>query len=199
MSRSSAASRRKRGTGFTILEVVIALVMLAVLSAAVIPALMGRIRDAQTATLSQTLFSLSLAITEYRKAVTTYPPALKHLALRPSATVTDACGTAIGSTNSASWRGPYVSRELVAGGLNIGDASVADTLRRDAGPPVTLFIDVGNVDSLSAIDIDKQFDGATNTPTTGAIRYQKAAIPPAVSAATAGFLNLSYAIPITGC
>lgn len=184
---------------FTVLEVIIAIILIAMMSAAVIPALMGRIRDAQTSALSQTLFSLSLAIFEYRKAVTVYPPQLLYLAQKPASTVTDACGvTPIGVPNSNNWRGPYVSRELVAGGIGIGDAVIDNALRRVAGPPVVLFIDVASVDSVAALDIDQQFDGATNTPTTGTIRYTKLAVG-AVGAATSGFLNLSYGLPITGC
>lgn len=184
--------------GFTVLEIIIAIFMLAVVSAAVIPALMGRIREAQVSALSQTLFSLSLAIVEYRKAVTVNPPQLIYLAVKPATTVTDACLVTQIGANANNWRGPYVSRELVAGGIGIGDAVISNTLRRVAGPPTILFIDVASVDSLAALNIDRQYDGATQTPTTGTVRYQKGAIG-AVAAATAGYLNLSYGIPITGC
>jgi len=189
--------RQRRG--FTILEIVIAVLILAAMSAAVIPELMNRIRNAQTSALSQTLFSLSLAVFEYKKAVTVYPPQLIYLATKPGATVTDACGTTqIGATNSNNWRGPYVTRELLSGGVGIGDALINNALRRDAGPPTVLFIDGATVDALAAVDIDRQFDGATDTPTTGTVRYTTAAVGP-LAAAPAGMVNLSYGIPITGC
>jgi len=185
--------------GFTVLEVAIAIFMIAVVSAAVIPALMGRIRDAERSALAQTLFSISLAVVEYRKAVSVNPSQLAHLGTRPPATAVDACGTTqIGATNAANWRGPYVTREILAGGLNIGDSQISNTLRRVAGPPALLFIDVGAVDQRIATDLDAQYDGATSTPTTGTIRYQAGAIG-ALPAAPAGTVNLSYGIPITGC
>ena len=193
--------------GFTVLEVIIAIFLIAMMSAAVIPALMGRVRDAQTSALSQTLFALSQAIFEYRKAMTVYPDSLTTLATRPVGTPavpssTDACGTAITAATATNWRGPYVSRELVSSGLRIGDATISSDLRRVqlAGPPasVTLFIDVHAVDTVSVYDIEDQFDGGVPNAATGTIRYQSAALG-AFPAAPAGTFNLSYGIPMTGC
>jgi len=185
--------------GFTILEIVVAVLIIAAMAAAVIPALMNRIRSAQASALSQTLFSLSLAVFEYKKAVTAYPPQLIYLATKPASTVTDACGTTqIGTTNSNAWRGPYVTRELLSGGVAIGDALINNALRRVAGPPALLFIDVATIDTLAAVDIDRQYDGATDTPFTGTVRYTTAAVGP-LAAAPAKTVNLSYGIPITGC
>ena len=189
--------------GFTVLEIIVAVFMIAVISAAVIPALMGRIKDAEKSALGQTLFSLSLAVIEYRKAVSVNPGRIAYLGTPPGATDVDACGTAL-NANSANWRGPYVTREVLAGGVGIGDSRIANNLRRDAGPPVRLFIDVEFVDADIAADLDAQYDGAAPSPTTGTIRYQTGALANPVfgttlAAAPAGMVNLSYGIPITGC
>ena len=194
-----------RRRAFTVIEIVVAVFILAVMSAAIIPALMGRIRDAQSSALSQTLFSLSLAVFEYRKAVSVNPEQLIQLAAKPLATDNDACGNDITAANVNNWRGPYVSRELLSGGIGIGDAKVSNVLARIAGPPTILFIDVEFVDAQAAIDIDRAYDGATDTPTTGTIRYQSTALgrttPVIINypAAPAGMVTLSYGIPITGC
>ena len=194
---------------FTVLEIVVAVFILALMSAAIIPALMGRIRDAQSSALSQTLFSLSLAIFEYRKAVSVNPEQLIQLAAKPSATDNDACSNDITAANVNNWRGPYVSRELLSGGIGIGDAKISNILARQAAAPTTLFIDVEFVDAQAAIDIDRAYDGQTDTPTTGTVRYQTAALvrsspaftTPAITypAAPTGMVTLSYGIPITGC
>lgn len=187
-----------RQRGFTVLEIVVAIFILALMSAAIIPALMGRIRDAQSSALSQTLFSLSLAVFEYRKAVSVNPAQLTQLAAKPLASESDACGSPIGAGNVNNWRGPYVSRELLSGGIGIGDARISNTLRRVAGPPTILFIDVEFVDATAAIDIDRQYDGATDTPTTGTVRYTSAILG-SLPAPPSGMVTLSYGIPITGC
>lgn len=190
---------RKR-RGFTVLEILIALALIAIMSAAVIPALMGRVRDAQTSALGQSLFSLSQAIFEYRKAVTSYPGQLVLLATKPAGTNTDLCGNQIGNGNANSWRGPYVSRELVSGGIGIGDAQIQNTLRRTPAAPAlpsALYIDVIMVDTLTAVDLEAQFDGDGN-PATGSIRYTNLAVPP-IPAAAPGTVTLSYAMPVNGC
>lgn len=198
-----------RRRGFTVLEIVVAIFLMALLTAAIIPALMGRIRDAQSAALSQTLFSLGLAVFEYRKAVSVNPSQLVQLAAKPSSTDDDACGANIGVNNVNNWRGPYVSRELLSAGVGIGDARISNQLSRvTAGSSTTLFIDVEFVDAQAAVDIDRAYDGATDTPTTGTVRYTTAAVvrtsPPSAANITyaappAGMVTLSYGIPITGC
>lgn len=190
-----------RRPAFTVVEILVGLIIMAVMAAAIVPALMTRIRDAQTSALSQSLFSISLAIFEYKKAVTAYPDSLPVLAIQPTTANRDACGVPLVANNAASWRGPYVSRELVSGGIGIGDARVDSDLRRVAGPPTILYIDVAAVDQQSVLDIETQFDGPIggNSATTGTIRYTASALSATIPAAPAGTLNLSYGIPINGC
>jgi prepilin-type N-terminal cleavage/methylation domain-containing protein len=191
-----------RRRGFTVLEIIVAVFMLAVISAAVIPTLMRRIKDAEKSALAQTLFSLSLAIVEYRKAVSVNPSNLTQLSTLPLAAGLDACGLAL-NANAANWRGPYITRDVIAG-VGIGDSRISNSLRRVAGPPTRLFIDVEFVDAAIAADLDAQFDGATPTPTTGTLRYTTGSIPftnisPTYAAPPTGMVTLSYGIPITGC
>lgn len=186
-----------RRRGFTVLEVIVAVFMLAVISAAVIPTLMRRIRDAEKSALAQTLFSLSLAIVEYRKAVSVNPSQLTLLATQPVAATADLCGNPLGAANAGNWRGPYITRDVIAG-VGIGDSQIQNALRRDPGPPTRLYIDVANVDAAIAAELDAQFDGATASPATGTVRYS-AGVVGALPAAPAGMVNLSYGIPITGC
>lgn len=187
--------------GFTVIEILVGILLIAIMSAAVIPALMGRVRDAQTSALGQSLFSLSQAIFEYRKNVTAYPQSLVQLAARPSPTDNDLCGNDLLNRRN-NWRGPYISRELIAGGVGIGDAQIKDTLRYSTVlpsiTPTTLYIDVGMVETQVATDLEAQFDGANANPATGTIRYTSAPVG-VLPAAAAGTQNLSYAIPISGC
>ena len=139
-------------------------------------------------------------IFEYRKAVTSYPGQLVLLATKPLGTNTDLCGNNIGTGNANSWRGPYVSRELVSGGIGIGDAQIVNTLRRTpAAPalPTSLYIDVTMVDTLTAVDLEAQFDGDAN-PGTGSIRYSNGPVG-SIPAAAPGTVTLSYAMPVNGC
>lgn len=190
-------------------EILVALAILAVLTAALVPMLMSKVRDARRAALSQSLLAISQGVAEYRKAVTRYPPTLTVLTVAPTTGTTDACGPAnfVSAINAANWRGPYLSREMVASGLKMADGTVQNALRRIvSGPSTYLLIDVAGVETDVAIAMEAEYDGNTD-PVNGTIRYTTATLPPppsfpslpAVPVPPAGTVNLSYAIPISGC
>ena len=181
-----------------------ALAIMAVLSAVIFPMLSSKMRDARRAALSQSLLAISQAAAEYRKAVTRYPPNLSALTNAPIAGVTtDACGGTnyLSAINAANWRGPYLSREMVSTGLQMADGKVESALRRVAsGTAAYLLIDVSGVETEVATAMEAEYDGNAN-PSAGTIRYTTSALPApsTVPAANPGTVNLSYAIPISGC
>lgn len=182
-----------------------ALAITAVLAAVLIPAIIGKVQDARRSALSQTLFALSQGIAEYRKAVTRYPPTLTVLTTPPIAGVTtDLCGGSnyVSQANVNNWRGPYVSRELLSGGVSMADGVIQNTLRRaTSGTSVFLLIDVVGVETRTATDLESDLDGAVSDATAGTIRFTTLALPSpsTVGAAHPGTVTLSYSIPIAGC
>lgn len=184
-----AATPARSVLGFTMVEILVALAILAVLTAVLLPALNSKMRDSRTTAIATTLQGLSQGIAEYKKAVTRYPNTLQLLTTPPTASSLDACGNTI--TTWALWRGPYVSREMLAAGTQMGDGSILNQLRRvTAGSSTYLMIDVNGVETQSANDLEASFDGsAAPAATTGTIRT-------AVSGTTT---NVSYSIPINGC
>lgn len=198
---------RKLRPGFTTVEVLVALAIVAVLSAIIVPEIVGRIRESRQSALSQTFFGLSQGIAEYRKAVTRYPYQLILLTQAPvllDPTAKDACGNNLNASHINNWRGPYVSRQLLSTGIAMGDAEIQNQLRRiTVGSSVFLLIDAGGIDTTIAVGLENEFDGTSVNPTTtGTIRYQTTALPApstVTTAAPAGMVNLSYSIPISGC
>ena len=193
--------------GFTTVEVLVALAIVAVLSAIIIPQITGRIRESRQSALSQTFFGLSQGIAEYKKAVTRYPYQLILLTQAPvllDPAAKDACGNNLNASHVNNWRGPYVSRQLLSTGVAMGDAHIQNQLRRvTVGASAFLLIDAAGIDTLIAVGLEGELDGtSTNPETTGTIRYQTAALPApstVTTAAPAGMVNLSYSIPISGC
>lgn len=181
--------------GFTAIEILVSLAIVAILTAIVVPQLNGRIRESRKSALSQTLFGLSQGVAEYKKAVTRYPYQLSLLTAAPVAgTSKDACGTVLLPINANNWRGPYVSRQLLLTGTSMGDGTISDTLERTVGPPPTyLLIKVRGVDVEIAQLLEQELDAplpADTNPATGTIRYDTPA---------AGQVTLSYSLPISGC
>ena len=181
------------------------LAIVVILTATIVPGVVSKMRDGRRSAISQTLLAISQGIAEYRKAVTRYPPTLSVLTNPPVAGVTtDACGGAnvLSVGNANNWRGPYLSRDMLATGLRIGDALIDNSLRRvTSGTAAYLLIDISGVETLIATDLESEYDGSPANATAGTIRYTTSALPApsTIGAAGAGMMNVSYSIPIAGC
>lgn len=191
------ASRQGR-RGFTLAEVLIALAIMAIAGAMVIPVVFSQIRASQVAALSQTYAGLSQGIGEFKRATTRYPLLLSSLSAAPTATDDDICGNDLTAANVALWRGPYATRQITASGILVGEYTIRSTLRRVAGTPVLLMIDAGAVSTDVVTDLESQLDAGAADGTTGTIRYTSSAVG-GLGAAPAGTYNVSYAIPINSC
>lgn len=178
------------------MEILVALAIVAILSAIVVPQVFGRIKESRQSALSQTFFGLSQGIAEYKKAVTRYPYRLTLLTQKPVLNALDArdlCVAALNTGHINNWRGPYVSRQLLDGGLPMGDAQIQNQLRKETvGDAQYLLIDATSVDTAIASGLEMEFDGvSTTTPSlSGTIR---------TTGQVAGTVTLSYSIPISGC
>lgn len=184
--------------GFTLAEILIALAIMAIAGAIVIPVVFSQIRASQVAALSQTYAGLSQAVAEFKRATTRYPLLLSSLSAAPAATDDDICGNDLTAANVALWRGPYATRQITASGILVGEYTIRNTLRRVAGTPVLLMIDAGGVSTDVVADLEGQLDAGAADGATGTIRYTSAAVG-SLGAAPSGTYNLSYAIPINSC
>ena len=189
---------RVRRSGFSLAEVLVAVAIIAVVTATVIPVVFSKIRASQASAFSQTFVGLSQGLAEFKRATTRYPALLSYLSTQPAATDNDICGNDILAANVALWRGPYASRIVTTGGIVVGDYTIENTLRRVAGTPILLLIDAGAVKTEVVDDLEDQLDSGANDGTTGTIRYVTTAVG-SLPAAPAGTYNLSYAIPINSC
>jgi prepilin-type N-terminal cleavage/methylation domain-containing protein len=178
---------------FTLVEIIVALVVLAVLAAMLYPTAAGQLRQGQSTAIANQLDNLRQAIANYRQNVQRFPNLLTQLTTQPIAGALDLCGTALPAANMALWRGPYVTQVIQAGGMPVGDAMVQNAVTRvpagGVGQPGTLQITVADVDNDYADDLERQFDGNANLA-TGTITWT----------ATTGTLGtLVFQIPVRGC
>ncbi len=196
---------RTRMRGFTLVEVLVALAIIATLVAVLYPALSGKVRDSRTAALLQTFQGYAQGVAEFKKGTTRYPSSLLLLTAAPTATSLDICGNQMSTTPASLWRGPYMTRIMLSTGLPIGDATIEPGLRRVvSGSEITLNIDAAEVESATVGDLEDQLDAGTANYNTGTIRATTNSIPATptsslIPAAAAGTYNVSYAIPILGC
>ena len=175
-------------TAMTLMEVLIAIAVLAIIAAVVIPTSAGQLRQGHATALANQLTNLRQAIANYRDNVGAYPISLTQLTTQPVAGEDDSCGANLSNAELNAWRGPYVNQNVV-GPMPVGNAAIATTLVRTTISATTgdLQIEATGVDNDIALALEQQFDGNNNLA-TGNITW---------TTASNGTLRLH--IPIRGC
>lgn len=199
-----------RRAGFTVLEIVVALTMLVVMVAVIVPSMTNRIHQAQVSAMNTTLDALLTGIRNYKSNVTRYPQRLQQLSYIPTTNRPfDICTPANNILGFASkWRGPYVSLQidstsptdpLSPRGLQIGDYVANDLLIRTptgSTTPGRIDIQVPGVSQADWLNLNNTVDGQTGfvaplssngSDTSGTVQWNS----------TTGLL--SYGMIITGC
>jgi len=122
--------------GFTLIEMLIVLIIIAVLAVVVLPRIMNARRRAKDEATRQTLAQLNTAVEEFEADIGCYPTALGDMFARPSANYV---GKGIAGTTVADvtvvdadtlWKGPYFKAAAVPA-VPLGNGSwtlITDTL-----------------------------------------------------------------------
>lgn len=103
----------KRSAGFTLIEVLIVVVIMAVLAATIIPQFSSSTTDAKTSTMQFNLHTLRSQIELYKLDHAGAVPALTNSALPQLTSATDASGN-IGAQGPAFPKGPYIQGNFPA-------------------------------------------------------------------------------------
>lgn len=186
-----AASRR----GFTLIELVVVLVVMAALAAIITPQLAGRLTDGEAGALSQNLTTLSTGMQRFRNDVGRYPDSIQHLVSLPG-TARDVCGNLLPAAFRAEWSGPYLTRTVAVNGIVSGTSTILRDITRvpttssPSAPVGTLTLRADGVDRVTADAIEADFDGNANLD-AGTIEWDVGSDP---SRGT-----LLYNIPVRGC
>src|SRR5205809_5409898 len=105
--------RRRLSTGFTMTEIVIALSVVAIMVAVIVPSVTTRVDQARISYMRTTLDNVLLGIRNYKTNLGRYPKSLQQLSFPPDASnPNDICGSSIYSAFGPKWRGPYVSQKI---------------------------------------------------------------------------------------
>lgn len=162
-------NRQARGgsgvRGFTILEIIVALLIMAALAAVMVPSLKARMDAAEAAAIIDNLKQIRVASIAYRENVGRYPKYLTQLQARPSAAVgdVDICDGFMPQSAIDRWNGPYLAQRFTSSGLQVGGATVLNDLKRNQAPTGVqpegfLIVEVQTVDVVIAREVDRAFD-----------------------------------------
>ena len=183
----------QRVRGFSLAEIVVAIAIIALLAAVVIPTMGKRLSEGESGALASTIASLRDGILEYRTDVRRYPTNLRYLTAAP-VSATDLCGQSVPSSFLSGWKGPYINRTITVSGLKVNDATVSDAVALSPGVFTAtttgeLSIQVTDVDSTVARRIEGESDVSADF-TAGTIRWTHVAN---------GRGTLFLVIPVRGC
>jgi prepilin-type N-terminal cleavage/methylation domain-containing protein len=130
---SNLFSRPKRADpirqGFTLIEVITAVVLIAALAAVAIPVFMQRTRASRAEADVGELEALRTGLLLFYTDVGRIPATLEYLYKIP-ASPTDICGVSIPTLNQNRFRGPYVTRQIyqLGGGLTSYPLATGDSV-----------------------------------------------------------------------
>lgn len=197
----------RRPRGFSIMEIVVVLAIIALLTGVITPVIIKRIRYAQAQAAADTFDRLRQAILLFKEHTTEWPIKITQLQGRPDNVIisaTRACGGAMSTAVKAAWQGPYLDRDRANPntGFTTGEWTINDLMVRVGNLAATdtarLFIQIPSVPIADANRINELVDGppsevppqAAGQDTSGAITWA-----PVVS----GSSTVSYGIVIRGC
>lgn len=167
MLKFGKSVRRAQRRGFSIVEIIVALLIMAAIAAVMVPAMKSRIDASEAAAIIDNLKQIRHASLAYRDNVGRYPKFLTQLQARPSAGAvgnTDICNVTLPQPAIDNWKGPYLAQRFTGTGLQVGGAIISNTLDRNTVPPTAsqpegfLKVSVNDVEQTIAQEVDRAFD-----------------------------------------
>jgi prepilin-type N-terminal cleavage/methylation domain-containing protein len=178
--------------GWTVVEVMVALAIIALLGALVVPSIIASVDRARVKGAEDSLTALARGVGMFEDRVNAYPSRLTQLVFPIVAgTDTDICGTTYNVGQQNRWGGPYLDRTIPAAGVPIGIGTVVnqfDVLPDPSGIDYLRLV-IGNVLLEDAAALDMRVDGGDGAG-GGTIRW----LAPA-----GGFVTAYYLIPFADC
>lgn len=177
----------KKRFGFSLAEILVAIAIVAVIAAVVIPSIGGQLRSGDESRVQQDLTSIRAGVEQFLATVRRYPNSVGHLTNVPTISLPALVGGNYVQGQISRWRGPYLTKDSVSALKTGFDATILtqfDTLTKEG--ILYLRIKIAAFDSVNALRLDQKMDDGVLS--TGQIRWT-------IDTATADTL-FYYAIPV---
>jgi prepilin-type N-terminal cleavage/methylation domain-containing protein len=164
--------------GFSLAEILVAIAIIAVVGAIVIPSIGGQLRSGDESRVQQDLTTLRTGAEQFLADVRRYPNSVGQLVVKPATTESGLTGGVYTTAQTGRWRGPYLNKDSASAIKTGYDLSVATTFGFVNFPGTTqkyLSIDIAAVDTGYARGIDRKMDDGVEN--SGMVQYTIAASP----------------------
>lgn len=172
-------STRRRKSGFSLAEILVAIAIVAVVAAVVIPSIGGQLRSGDESRVQQDLMNIRGGIEQFLADVRRYPKSVGQLTNLPLVTHSGLVGGVFNTGQVGRWRGPYLSKDSVSAlktGYDVTLTSSFDTLSLSlsglafsATGTRYLRLILAGFDSTNALRLDQKMDDGDLL--TGQIRW----------------------------
>src|SRR5215212_3976685 len=144
----TAWGRRKKG--FSLAEILVAIAIIAVVGAILIPSIGGQLRSGDESRVQQDLTTLRTGAEQFLADVRRYPNSVGQLVVKPATTESGLLGGVYTSAQTGRWRGPYVNKDS-ASAVKTGFDMILNTTFGYVNFPSTtqkyLTIDIATIDT----------------------------------------------------
>lgn len=168
----------RRRAGFTLAEVLVTIAIIAIIAAAIVPAVTSQIGKGDETTVTSAVNTMRTSITAFVSDVRAFPSRLSQLTTVPTAlTDTGLSGTAYTAAQVGRWKGPYSTTSTFAAddSLPIGmGAFLGDSLKDSLNFVVAnINLDAGSAAANVALafKIEALFESTADS-TSGMIRWK---------------------------
>jgi prepilin-type N-terminal cleavage/methylation domain-containing protein len=181
-SQSKSGRKKLKVIGFTLAEILVALALISLLAAVLLPTVAGQLLKGDAVRVSEDLSAVRSGIEQFLADVHRYPGKYSQLASSiKTGTHLDIHGSTITSGLASKWGGPYVTKDTLAGAtVTTGfGASILNAFSKTANTNGIDYVTVSitGIDSLDFLRLDEQVDGTANAAggilrwVTGTTRY----------------------------
>lgn len=193
----------RRSGGFSVVEMVVTLAIIAILMAALLPTISRRVSDSGITALAESLEALRASIQRFKAHTGEYPGELSQLKVRP-VNGNRLCGGTMGLAASNAWKGPYVASTMgdVGVGIPTGDWVIDDALVRipasgaDTG---RLYMQMQGMKLEDANLLNNAVDGAASEIPPQSAGLDTAGVITWTSISAASTTTARYGLIIKGC
>lgn len=169
---------RRTRRGFTLAEILVALALMALLAAVLLPTVAGQVLKGDAGRVIQDLEAVRAGSERFLTDVRRYPGRYSDLSRAITVANTDVLGSAYNAGQVSKWKGPYLTKDTINASVETGfGGRITNVFKTETNTNAIAYLTVvvTGITGPDADRIDEQIDGPSANPRiTGLLRWVSA-------------------------